>query len=102
MSIMGQRLDLHAIFKVITPKVYFQPPSNVQMEYPCIVYQRDDADTKFAGNRPYSYQQRYQVTLIDPNPDSIILAKIAALPLCTYDRHYKANNQNHDVFTLYF
>lgn len=99
---MGRRLDLHAIFLDITPKVYFQPPADVQMEYPCIVYQRDFADTKFAGNRPYSYTQRYQVTLIDPNPDTDILAKIAALPLCLFDRNFATSGLNHDVFILYF
>lgn len=99
---MGQRLELQEIFLEIIPKVYFQPPSNVRMEYPCIVYQRDDADTKFAGNTPYSYTQRYQVTLIDPDPDSDILVKIASLPMTIFDRHFAANNLNHDVFTMYF
>lgn len=99
---MGRRLDLHAILVGLTPTAYFQPPSGFKMSYPCIVYSRDNADTKFAGNVPYSYIQRYQVTLIDPNPDSLILEKIARLPQCIYNRHYKVDNLNHDVFTLYF
>lgn len=99
---MGQRLDLQEILEEITPKVYFQPPSNLTMVYPCIVYQRDYADTKFAGNNPYGYTQRYQVTLIDPDPDTNILGKIARLPMCVFNRHYVVNNLNHDVFTLYF
>lgn len=99
---MGQRLDLHEIFLQITPKVYFQPPPSLQMEYPCIVYQRDSANTKFADGSPYSYTQRYQVTLIDRNPDSDILRPIALLPLTVYDRGFAANGLNHDVFILYF
>jgi hypothetical protein len=99
---MGRRLDLQAIFLEITPKVYFQPPADLQMTYPCIVYQRDLADTKFAGNQPYSYVQRYQVTLIDPNPDSDILPKIKDLPMCVYSRGFATSGLNHDVFTLYF
>lgn len=99
---MAQRLDLHEIFVSLTPKAYFQPPPTLTMEYPCIVYERDDADTKFADDRPYSYTQRYQVTLIDPDPDSDILGKIAALPKCIFDRHFVADNLNHDVFVLYF
>jgi hypothetical protein len=35
------------------------------MEYPAIVYQRDNGRTKFAGDKPYAYDQRYQVTVID-------------------------------------
>lgn len=99
---MGQRLDLHAILLEITPKVYFQPPTNIKMEYPCLVYQRDAADVKFAGNLPYSNTWRYQVTLIDPNPDSPILEQIKALPMCVFQRHFVVNRLNHDVFVLYF
>jgi hypothetical protein len=101
---MGQRLDLHALLLVIlgTEHVYFQPPQNVQMQYPCIVYRRDKADTKFADNSPYRYTQRYQVTIIDKSPDSVILPKIAALPLSMFNRFYTVNNLNHDVFELYY
>jgi hypothetical protein len=72
------------------------------MQYPCIVYLRDDANTKFAGNAPYTYRVRYQVTVIDTNPDSQIPNRVAGLPMCVYDRFYIADNLNHDVFTLYF
>ena len=99
---MGRRFELHDILVQITSNVYFQPPSNIEMEYPCIVYERDAADSKFAGNRPYSYTQRYAVTLIDPDPDCDILAKIKDLPQCEFNRHFTANNLNHDVFTLYY
>jgi hypothetical protein len=99
---MGRRLDLQNIFLEITPHVYFQEPPTKDMAYPCILYKRDDADTKFAGNRPYSFRQRYLVTLITKDPDSDILDRIRALPLCLYDRGYAANNLNHDVFALYY
>lgn len=82
--------------------VYFQPPSNVQMQYPCIVYQRDSARTEFAGNRPYNYTQRYQLTHISRDPADETLAKIADLPLTAYNRFFVADNLNHDVFELYF
>lgn len=99
---MGQRLQLQALLESFGIKVYFQPPSNLQMEYPCIVYQRDDVDTKFAGNAPYSRTKRYQVTHISRNPDSDVPDKIAALPMCTFNRFFVADNLNHDVFSLHF
>lgn len=100
---MGQRLDLHALLLTMgASKVYFQPPANVQMEFPCIVYKRDSSRTQFAGNSPYRFTKRYQVTVIDRNPDSEILDKVAMLPMCTFDRHFAADNLNHDVFTIYF
>lgn len=72
------------------------------MAYPCIVYQRDDATTEYAGNLPYTYTQRYQVTLIAQDPDSDVRTKLAALPLSRYERFFAANNLNHDVFAVYF
>jgi len=99
---MGRRLDLNDLLTDITEHVYFQPPANVKLEYPCIVYQRDNANTKFAGNAPYRYTQRYQVTIISRNPDNDILDQVAKLPMCEYQRYFPADNLNHDVFVLYF
>lgn len=101
---MDPRLELQSILEDIlgTGNVYFQPPANVQMQYPCVVYERDAAVTRFAGNRPYSFTKRYQVTVIARDPDSDIPSKVAKLPLCTHNRFFAADNLNHDVFTLYF
>lgn len=100
----GRRSQLQILLEEIlgSEHVYFQPPANVQMNYPAIVYNRDAADTKFAGNAPYSYTKRYQVTVIDRNPESEIPDKVAKLPLCTFNRFFTANGLNHDVFSLYF
>jgi len=72
------------------------------MVYPCIVYKRDFALTYFADDKPYQNRKRYQVIVIDRDPDSDIPDRIAALPLCTFDRFYTADNLNHDVFKLFF
>lgn len=82
--------------------VYFQAPTNVQMQYPCIRYEQDDAETLFADNSPYRYTKRYQVMVIDRDPDSLIPDSIAALPLCRFDRHYTGDNLHHFVFSLFF
>jgi len=77
--------------------VYFQPPTNVKLEYPCIVYKRDFADTKFADNEPYAHKRRYMVMVIDQNPDSEIPEKVAALPMSLFNRFYTVDNLNHDI-----
>lgn len=101
---MAQRLDLQALLETLlgTRNVYFQAPSNLQMKYPAIVYNRDNINTEFADNKPYTHKKRYQVTIIDKDPDSEIHEKVAALPMCSYDRSYTADNLYHDVFTLFF
>jgi hypothetical protein len=101
---MAQRLELHGILVSLlgSNNVYFQPPATLQMQYPCIVYKRDSASTVFADDHPYRRVQRYLVTVIDRNPDSIIHEKVGELPLCVYDRFYTADNLNHDVYRLFF
>ena len=99
---MGQRLELHQILSTFTPNVYFQPPTNVRLIYPCIIYKRDFAATKFADDKPYNNTLRYMVTVIDRDPDSEIPAQLAALPLSLFNRFYTADDLNHDVYSVYF
>jgi hypothetical protein len=101
-----KRLELHALLvsTLGSTNVYFQPPSNLTMQYPCIVYQLDNAKTEFAGNHPYSHAKRYQVTVIDRNPDSgmLISDDVAQLPLSSFVRPFTADNLHHYVFNLYY
>lgn len=100
---MGRdRKELGKILRKFCPNVYFQPPESVKLDYPCIIYNRSSGDTQFADNKPYTFMNRYQVMVIDRDPDSEIIKKVASLPLCVMDRHYTADNLNHDLFNLYF
>jgi hypothetical protein len=99
---MAPRQQLHDILKAITDNVYFQPPENVALEYPCIIYNRDFIETKFADNEPFSLTKRYMVTVIDRNPDSDIPDKVALLPMSTFNRFYTADGLNHDVYQVFF
>lgn len=96
------RERLQVLLETIAGNAYFQPPPTLKMQYPCIVYKRDDAETLFADNKLYRTTKRYQVTVIDGDPDSLIPDKVAGLPLCSFDRHYTADNLNHDVYNLFF
>lgn len=99
---MAPRLELHQLLETFADNVYFQPPTNIQLQYPCIIYKRDYADTKFADDQPYSYMTRYMVTVIDRDPDSEIPGKVAAIPRSLFNRFYTADNLNHDVFSVFF
>lgn len=99
---MGQRLELHQLLETFTDNVYFQPPNNIQLKYPCIIYKRDFADTKFADDKPYNLKLRYAITVIDQDPDSDIPSKVASMPLSLFNRFYTADNLNHDVYNVYF
>lgn len=81
--------------------VYFQPPESTIMQYPAIVYSRYNIDQQHADNYAYIQSPAYQAIVIDPDPDSKIWERVSELPMCSYDRHYQADNLNHDVFTIY-
>lgn len=101
---MAQRLELQSLLEDLlgSRNVYFQPPPTLQMSYPCIRYKRDDKFIAHADNRPYRNKTRYQITVIDENPDSDIHENVGKLPTASYDRSYVTDNLNHDVYSLYF
>ena len=99
---MAPRLQLHEVLTNITEHVYFQPPANIQMQYPAIVYARDGGQAEHADNEPYRITRRYQVTVIDQNPDSDLPDRVEWLPQCSILRTFTADNLNHWVFILFF
>lgn len=102
---LAQREALHdylvAVSGLDEDNIHFQPPEDRLLQFPCIVYERDNSSVQHADNLPYRRCLRYQVTLIDPNPDSDVVDKLLALPLCSFSRHFATSGLNHDVFTLY-
>lgn len=101
---MDKRIELQAILEEIlgSRNVYFQPPSSVRMSYPAIVYSRKRIDNLHANNSVYMQDHSYELTVIDKDPDSEIVSRVSELLLCRFERHYKSDNLNHDVFTLYY
>lgn len=98
-----RRRELQSILEDIMEgnKVYFQPPSNVKMSYPCIRYKLADIETRNAGNKKYKTMNRYEVILIDSSPVSKYLDPIMDLEYCSFERAYSADNLNHYVFTIF-
>lgn len=101
---MDRRPNLHSqlVNLLGSRNVYFQPPPSVQMRYPAIVYSRSTIDTKHANNAVYLTDVAYQIIVIDSDPDSEIVMRVANLPKCRFNRHYVSDNLNHDVFTIYY
>lgn len=101
---MASRLDLQDKLEELNENrnVYFQPPSNIQMNYPAIKYEIDRIDTKFADNSSYIRNKRYTITVISKNAKPEIINKLLDLPMCTFDRSYQSDNLNHFVFTIYW
>lgn len=103
MAPIDKRLELHETLCDIlgTRHVYYQPPESIKMSYPAIVYRRNNIDNRSADNTVYKQERSYSITVIDKDPDSSFVDAISLLPRCRFDRHYTADNLNHDVFTIY-
>lgn len=101
---MATRIDLQNVLEELlgSRNVYYQPPESLKMNYPAIVYVRKTIDNSYANNSVYKQNYAYEITVIDKNPDSEIVNKVSKLPTCRFDRHFKSDNLNHDVFTLYY
>lgn len=101
---MRGRLNLQTLLEELlgTGNVYFQPPESFKLNYPCIIYRRNSGKTQFANNKPYTHRLEYTLTVIDKDPDSEIPGKVAMLPMCTFERHYIADNLNHDIYNIYY
>lgn len=102
---MASRLKLHEEFCEIlgTREVYFQPPESRKMQYPCIRYKLSAPNVKRADNCIYLSIDKYEVTVIDYDPESTIPDTIVArFAYASIDRRYTADNLNHTVLTLYY
>lgn len=102
---MDKRLALHEELcdLIKSRNVYFQPPASVQMIYPCIKYSISGVDVKSANNRNYKSIKRYEIIVIDEDPDSTLPDLILShFSTCRFDRMYTADNLNHSVLSLYY
>lgn len=100
---MGYRLDLQEELKSFIPNVYFQPPANIKMKYPCIVYNKTDKARKFGNDRLYIWTQQYKLTVIESDPDSTVADNIEEhFQYCTTDQNFTVDNLNHTTLLLYY
>ena len=97
------RYTLQTALETFCPNVYFQPPSNITLKYPCIVYNKTGKDKKFSNNGLYLTKQEYQLMLIERNPDSTVADDIEAFfPFCGIQQYYTADNLNHTTLNLFY
>ena len=101
---MCRRLKIKSKLKTIigNNNVYFQPPENLKMNYPAIVYSLNDIDVKYSDNNPYIIKNGYQVIVINKDPDNDTIYKIVQELNGKLKTKYTTNNLNHDVFNIFY
>ena len=62
------------------PDVFYQPPGDQALTYPCIIYERSTGQTMHANNGMYSHLVSYTVKLITRNTKDTLIDKLIKLP----------------------
>ena len=102
---MAQRLNLDEKLRSLlsSSNVYFQPPENLKMKYPCFRYRLSGADQKYASDNTYSFIREYELMHIHTDPDTNMPELLSReFKNIRFDRRYSADNLYHDVYTLYY
>lgn len=102
---MQRRLQFHDELVGIlgTDNVYFQPPENVKLKFPCIIYSKSQPNTDYADNDIYTFIQKYDLMVIYDDPDSDLSRRlIFHFKYARLDRTYTAENLYHDSITIFY
>lgn len=99
---MERRLKLSDFLHTLCDNVYFQEPENIQMQYPAIVYHPDSENRRHANNDTYHLTDEYQITIIDPDPDSPIRKAFRRAPMVSFVNSFRRDGLNHFVYSMYY
>lgn len=89
--------------------VYFEPPTNTMISYPCIVFRRGTISTRYADCGVYKFNDSYDLTYISREPDDQMVHTIligdsthtAPFKMIRHIRHFVNDGMHHDMFKLY-
>lgn len=105
MATMDRRIELHnKLVEILGSRnVYFQPPENIKLKYPCIVYHTSIGRSFNADNLTYLFTDSYDVTVMDSDPDSQIPDKVLrSFQMIRKEKPYPADGIYHSPFVLYY
>lgn len=84
-------------------KVYYQPPENKKLQYPCVIFDLNDAYSIHADNIPYLKVKRYSITLITLDADNEeYVDKLLSLARCSMERSFINERLVHVLFNAYY
>lgn len=81
--------------------IYFQPPSNIRMAYPAIIYSLKDVNKFLANDSVFHVEYSYEVIAVSLDPDDPMLEKLSSIPTSFFDRSYISDGLYHTVFSIY-
>lgn len=106
---MDRRLELHKELEELlgSKNVYWQPPNNVHMNYPCIVYEKRPIETIKADNQIYIKNRSWDLTYIRSYGnrdagDELVDEILDHFTYCSHSAHFISDNLIHDAFRIYY
>lgn len=81
--------------------IYYQPPANISIKYPAIIYKRKDIEKVHANDKAYIMRCSYDITVIDKRKDSVIVEELLKLSHCSFQNEFTTDGLNHTNLTLY-
>lgn len=104
---MNSRTDFHSELcaQQGTNYIYFDPPENIQMHYPCIRYQIAKDSIKRANNKLYFSSVGYELIVINKDQDAgmtLVKKILGHFMLSTFNRHYISDGLHHFVLTIFY
>lgn len=101
---MASREELQISLKAIEGinAAYFVPDDPQNMKYPCIVYDLDDIDTKFASDTIYRMKRKYKLTIISADKDHLLAEAVITKYNASWVTSFTSNNLYHQILDIYF
>ena len=104
-SLETSRLELQTKLETVlgSRNVYFQPPEDLNMRYPAIVYDIYRVNQRFASDKQYLAYPGWSVTVIDQDKEvEWVNTMLESFTYCSVERIYTADNLAHYAFVIYY
>lgn len=98
------RLDFHQKLESVlgSKNLYFQPPMNLVMQYPCIRYTYAKDASAQADNKNYIRHREYQVVYISRSASLDMVDKLLELPMSSVARTWTVDGLHHTAIDIYY
>ena len=102
---MLKRVDIQEKFKFLlgSNNVYYQPPANLRMKYPAIVYSLDGLDVKRFDNTRLINKNCFSVTHIYRNEsENLVETMLKNFEYISFDNRSIVDGIYNDHYTIYW